>query len=152
VWRNKNAGGGFGTAGTPHLDKEWRFSDVDLSAQAATGSVQLRFDLTSDTSGNFGGWTIDDVCVVGIGQKVPAPAACGNGIVESGETCDDGNTVSNDGCSATCTTETVTPGDDEPPPVTAKDGGGCNTTGGGSGLIVSLGALGALLLRRRGRR
>ena len=31
---------------------------------------------------------------------------CGNGIVETGETCDDGNTVSGDGCSATCTTET----------------------------------------------
>ena len=27
---------------------------------------------------------------------------CGNGVVESGETCDDGNTVSGDGCPATC--------------------------------------------------
>ena len=29
-------------------------------------------------------------------------AICGNGQVESGEQCDDGNTVSNDGCSADC--------------------------------------------------
>jgi cysteine-rich repeat protein len=34
---------------------------------------------------------------------------CGNGIIETGEQCDDGNTVSGDGCSSTCTTEVVTP-------------------------------------------
>jgi cysteine-rich repeat protein len=31
---------------------------------------------------------------------------CGNGIIEDGETCDDGNVTSGDGCSATCTVET----------------------------------------------
>ncbi len=31
--------------------------------------------------------------------------ACGNGTVESGETCDDGNLASGDGCSASCATE-----------------------------------------------
>ncbi|HKY62721.1 MAG TPA: choice-of-anchor Q domain-containing protein [bacterium] len=35
----------------------------------------------------------------------PTPAACGNGIFEIGEQCDDGNTASQDGCSATCRTE-----------------------------------------------
>lgn len=35
-------------------------------------------------------------------------AACGNGVVDTGEQCDDGNTAAGDGCSATCTTETVT--------------------------------------------
>jgi cysteine-rich repeat protein len=40
----------------------------------------------------------------------PGGAVCGNGIVETGEQCDDGNTTSGDGCSSTCTTEqTVTP-------------------------------------------
>ncbi|MBR4984270.1 MAG: DUF4215 domain-containing protein [Proteobacteria bacterium] len=34
----------------------------------------------------------------------PEPAACGNRVVESGESCDDGNTESGDGCSADCTT------------------------------------------------
>ncbi|MFH0970474.1 MAG: DUF4215 domain-containing protein [Candidatus Diapherotrites archaeon] len=34
------------------------------------------------------------------------PIVCGNSIVESGETCDDGGTTSNDGCSSTCQTET----------------------------------------------
>ncbi len=34
---------------------------------------------------------------------------CGNGILEAGEECDDGNNVDGDGCSSTCTTEAVTP-------------------------------------------
>lgn len=34
-------------------------------------------------------------------------AVCGNGTVESGEQCDDGNTAAGDGCSATCQTEQV---------------------------------------------
>jgi len=37
---------------------------------------------------------------------------CGNNIVETGETCDDGNTVSGDGCSSTCQTETTSDGDE----------------------------------------
>jgi cysteine-rich repeat protein len=36
------------------------------------------------------------------------PAACGNGIVDGGEECDDGNTVSGDACSSTCKAEPVT--------------------------------------------
>lgn len=35
----------------------------------------------------------------------PTPAACGNGSVEAGEQCDDGNTVDGDCCSATCAAE-----------------------------------------------
>ena len=41
------------------------------------------------------------VCVRGAGP------VCGNGVVETGEECDDGNIVSGDGCSSTCTIETV---------------------------------------------
>ncbi len=40
---------------------------------------------------------------------VPGPAVCGNNARESGEQCDDGNLVANDGCSATCTTESTAP-------------------------------------------
>ena len=39
--------------------------------------------------------------------QVTTPAVCGNGIVESGETCDDGNSASNDGCSSTCSVESL---------------------------------------------
>ena len=36
-----------------------------------------------------------------------AVAVCGNGVLEGTETCDDHNTVSGDGCSATCQTEST---------------------------------------------
>ena len=41
------------------------------------------------------------------GVVVDAPTAhvCGDGVVDGDEQCDDGNTVSGDGCSATCTSE-----------------------------------------------
>jgi cysteine-rich repeat protein len=35
----------------------------------------------------------------------PPEPVCGDGHVDQGETCDDGNTVGGDGCSATCQTE-----------------------------------------------
>ncbi|HEY0189943.1 MAG TPA: hypothetical protein VGC42_02400 [Kofleriaceae bacterium] len=41
----------------------------------------------------------------GVPEQVPAAAVCGNGSVELGETCDDGNTADGDGCSATCRVE-----------------------------------------------
>lgn len=41
------------------------------------------------------------------------PPVCGNGVVEAGEQCDDGNTNNGDGCSATCQVEPPPP----PPPV-----------------------------------
>src|SRR6516225_7910383 len=35
----------------------------------------------------------------------PPTSVCGNGIVEFGESCDDGNTASGDGCSSSCALE-----------------------------------------------
>lgn len=37
------------------------------------------------------------------------PPSCGNGVLEQGEQCDDGNTSDGDGCSATCQTEMTPP-------------------------------------------
>ncbi len=51
--------------------------------------------------------------LVGCGDSTTnEPAAvCGNGKVETGESCDDGNKVSGDGCSASCKVEAGTCGD-----------------------------------------
>ncbi|MBU1446666.1 DUF4215 domain-containing protein, partial [Patescibacteria group bacterium] len=42
------------------------------------------------------------------GSGTPTPV-CGNGSNEAGEQCDDGNTISGDGCSASCILEVLTP-------------------------------------------
>jgi cysteine-rich repeat protein len=47
-------------------------------------------------------------CLAVSGGCASTPPGCGNGILSSGETCDDGNNVSGDGCSSDCTT--VEPG------------------------------------------
>ncbi|MBX7098693.1 MAG: tandem-95 repeat protein, partial [Myxococcaceae bacterium] len=56
----------------------------------------------NDTNCTFAGFVTGRICE--LPQNV-----CGDGIVQSarGETCDDGNAVGNDGCSATCQVETL---------------------------------------------
>jgi cysteine-rich repeat protein len=48
---------------------------------------------------------VQAVCIVG---------ACGNGLPDSGETCDDGNIIDGDGCSHSCKTEMCGNGDMDP--------------------------------------
>ena len=100
VWENFTSPDEYAT--THHRDREWRFHDVELSDQVAQGAVQVRFTLNSDFGLEFGGWNIDEVCIVGHGA---ISAQCGDGLVESGEQCDDGNTLEGDGCSADCILE-----------------------------------------------
>jgi cysteine-rich repeat protein len=56
---------------------------------------------------------IDDNCILGsdcadeVCASDPVCAVCGNGIVEGGEACDDGNTNDNDACGNDCTVRTL---------------------------------------------
>lgn len=139
LWSNFDTGNQ--DASTEHVDREWRFQDLDLSAQAADGSVQIKFALTSDEGLQLGGWTIDDFCIMARTNILPG---CGNGTVDGAEQCDDGNNVAGDGCTESCTIE---PGVD---PGTA--GGGCCSTGGSPAAPIGLGLLSAFfLLRKRDR-
>ena len=45
------------------------------------------------------GWDCNDA------EPTVCQEVCGNGLISSGETCDDGNSESNDGCSASCLEE-----------------------------------------------
>ncbi len=143
VWTN------FVTPGTNpfnevnHVDKEWRFQDIDLTPQA-TGPITLKFEIDADQGLEFSGWNLDDVCLVGVAD----PALCGNGAVDPGETCDDGNQTDGDGCSAACQSEIVAcpdgSGDCGP-------GGCCSAARDPSGAIgLSLLTLGLVFRRRRG--
>jgi cysteine-rich repeat protein len=138
VWSNL-ASPGMPMNEVNHVDKEWRFQDVDLTAQAASGKITLRFELDSDPGLELGGWTIDDVCIVAVPAVGPT---CGDGVVEAGEQCDDGaqNGAPGDPCSATCTLAGET-----------HHHGGCCDAGGGPGgaIVLAFGTLGLALGRRR---
>jgi cysteine-rich repeat protein len=138
VWANLASPDDPQAGGIHHIDREWVFQDIDVTTQAKGGKLKLRFELESDEGLNFGGWTVDDVCVV---RAFGAGLTCGNGRIDDGETCDDGNRIDGDGCDSAC-------GGDG-----SGDGGGCCSTGsGGAGALgLSVLTLG-LVLRRRKRR
>ncbi|MFH2008680.1 MAG: DUF4215 domain-containing protein [bacterium] len=52
-----------------------------------------------------GALSCDASCLLDTTACVPMPTDCGNGYVAAAEECDDGNTVSGDGCDASCNTE-----------------------------------------------
>jgi len=68
-----------------HIDREWRFQDVVVSGVAPGHVLDIGWDLTSDEGLQFGGWAIDDVCVVANVNGV-----CGDGVITAHETCDNG--------------------------------------------------------------
>ena len=51
------------------------------------------------------------IMVLALGCPLDASASCGDGVLETGEDCDDGNTVGLDCCSAQCTFEFLGPCD-----------------------------------------
>jgi len=63
-----------------------------------------------------------------MGDDMPDPL-CGNGALDPGEVCDDGNTASGDGCSASCTSD-ETCGNGVVDPVTGEVCDDGNTTDG----------------------
>lgn len=151
------------SSATQHVDKEWRFHDVPLSPYFFGHKLKVRWDLQSDGGLEFGGWQLDDVCIVAnpsaiCGDSVKTSTeqcdngpmnadqpdvcrtdcrlpACGDLITDSDEQCDDGSAGSPT-CSAQCT-------------LISLDEGGCCSTGGGQGSVVLSLAVGLLLVRRR---
>ncbi|MFV8753780.1 MYXO-CTERM sorting domain-containing protein [Nannocystaceae bacterium ST9] len=165
VWTNVASFDEFSTL--HHRDREWRFHDVEIGEQVVDGMVQIGFTLSSDFGLEFGGWNIDEVCIVGHGALA---GECGNALIEAGEQCDDGNEQDGDGCSAACIvegdeetgTETGTDTGDESgetgdATLWVPDGRGCGCASEpdsprGSG-VLGLALIGLLgLVRRRARR
>jgi hypothetical protein len=126
IWQNAISA----TNDLDHVDKEWRFVDLDLAAFTG-GSVAISWSLASNASKELGGWNLDDVCLVAF-AKTPR---CGDGIVDDGEECDQG--IATSICTADCVS-------------TKPPGIGCcsSTTDPRGALVLGLGAL-VLLGRRR---
>jgi cysteine-rich repeat protein len=148
VWKNFASASEPQQNGVHHIDRVWRFADFELAAFEASGTATLRFELASDEGLQFGGWTLDDVCIVEPAAG-PGDPNCGNGAVDANETCDDGNVADGDGCSAMCETEDGGGGTGPDDPA---EGGCCNVGGRPSGaLALSLLTLGGVFRRRRRR-
>ncbi|HUS28167.1 MAG TPA: hypothetical protein VMZ53_06645 [Kofleriaceae bacterium] len=97
VWHNV-----FSPTGTlDHVDREWRFHDIDVTPYVREGTMQITWGLTSDFNKELGGWTLDDACLVGLDHI----GSCGDSIVEEGEQCDDGGLDDDDGCNHLCILE-----------------------------------------------
>ncbi|MGH2897795.1 MAG: hypothetical protein ACRDMZ_03915, partial [Solirubrobacteraceae bacterium] len=68
-----------------HIDREWRFQDIAISGYQPGHLLDIAWDVRSDEGLQFGGWSIDDVCVV-----ANAGGVCGDGQVTPHESCDNG--------------------------------------------------------------
>jgi uncharacterized protein (TIGR03382 family) len=132
VWQNASSP----TGTLDHVDKEWRFHDIDLTSFVPDQTARITWSLASDASKQLGGWTLDDVCVV----FLPKTPSCGDGFVDIGEQCDDYNTRDGDGCSSSCQLE-ITAG-----------GGGCAAGGGSPGPLALVFVAYTFTLRVRRRR
>ncbi len=90
--------GGFAACGNDSSDWYGRF----FVSWTGGGTNSTRLSNWLDP-GNTGATTLNTL--------VPGGSVCGNNIIEPGEQCDDGNTISGDGCSSTCQNEVVLPGE-----------------------------------------
>ncbi len=79
--------------GSPQA-KPWRRLRLEFTAKSAKTLV---FFSGSDTA--LAGPMIDDVTIASSDCR---PSTCGNGKLEAGEQCDDGNNVTGDGCQSDC--------------------------------------------------
>jgi len=83
----------------------WIQSRINLLGIAAAGdTIELRFDFGIDACGGDIGWYVDEVEFYSCEAELP-PSDCGNGVIDQGEQCDDGNSFIGDGCSNTCQIE-----------------------------------------------
>ncbi len=161
AWSNLNSDQGNGS-NVHHTDKEWRFHDLDLSPYLQGDTVEIKYEISSDAGLEFGGWTLDDFCVVayvapvcGDGQvsiveecddgeansDTAADACrsdctlprCGDAVADSGEECDDGNDIDDDECTTACTVNVITGGADAGPGIDGDETGGCCSAGASPG-------------------
>ncbi len=110
---------------------------MGTGATAGTGGISAGTGGAGSMSGGMGAGGSTGAFLVGVGGGTVADAGtdaadaapaevCGDGIIEPPEECDDGNTMSGDGCSASCTMEPwyVCPTPDEPCDYTVVCGDG----------------------------
>ncbi|MGH7788127.1 MAG: hypothetical protein ACRERC_14740 [Candidatus Binatia bacterium] len=82
-----------------------------MRANVATGRNELVYDGDPERAPFFGLGSLTPPATVIVDPNVLPCPACGNRVIDPPETCDDGNEIDGDGCSATCQREAPIPGD-----------------------------------------
>jgi choice-of-anchor A domain-containing protein len=122
------------------LFNAYEATSIELHSIGFRGSLLAPFaDVTFD-NGDLRG-TLVAASLIGSGEFHSAPfegvlpcPGCGDGLVDPGEQCDDGNDADNDGCSSTCETEAHYCGDghrgygESCDDGNSVDGDGCSST------------------------
>ena len=86
------------------VDDQLVWNNADFRNTTLTGSIRLAF-MTGETFGSTQMWLDNIQFYEG---TFPGPY-CGNGIIQLGEQCDDGNTQDGDGCSSACLLDSQVP-------------------------------------------
>jgi fibro-slime domain-containing protein len=88
-----------GVTVNPNVDASGSGPEVHRDTARDTASVFVNLDVSS--ASDVG----QSSCVLIDGSTYCVNATCGNGIVEGAEECDDGNTISGEGCTSDCKLE-----------------------------------------------
>ena len=93
-------GGSGGTAGGPGAT-----GNPGTSGASGSGAGGIRLTTSPETGGTSGGSTKVCNATSTLGCKAEYPPACGDGINQPPEQCDDGNVLPGDGCNGVCQIE-----------------------------------------------
>jgi MYXO-CTERM domain-containing protein len=131
-----------GAGDDDHLDKHWIFHDLEIDT---TDSVQIRFALASDGGKEFGGWAIDQVCLVSPSTGDPGGNNGGGPGDGQGGQGRDGNAARIDGTPCADTGEC-----DGGDAFDGKGGCGCSAAQSAPPWWLALGLIGWRQRRNRG--
>ena len=87
---------------------EWVKITVDIPPGSSNTLFEFRYDTVDSIGGGSSieiGWFLDDIQFQIINPpscSILEEGECGNGELNQGETCDDGNQLPGDGCDASC--------------------------------------------------
>jgi LPXTG-motif cell wall-anchored protein len=96
-------GGSWTCEDTPdHTSSGNHTESLNITAPINSGIYNVGFQVYKNDNCDSGG---SEIYTLVDGITVSQSAVCGNGILTTGEACDDGNTNNGDGCSSTCQVE-----------------------------------------------
>ncbi|MCB9702288.1 MAG: DUF4215 domain-containing protein [Myxococcales bacterium] len=91
-----------GASGSASATSTDTTTDTTGGSATATGTSSSSSTSAAETTTATSGTTASTATTAATDTTTGGASECGNGIVEAGEECDDGNLIDGDGCEATC--------------------------------------------------